>query len=114
MLFARLLSKGSKEKRVADVLLSSTTENEEALRKRCSDVPDWLVDFAIGEYHLRNGSQRQALEAYQQSYQAIRQLPKGGQPVLNGLLHVQVRARLYQLSVASEPIDGMSAGTQVE
>jgi hypothetical protein len=115
-LLATYLGKGSKEKRIADLLLNqaSITENEDAFHKKCSDIPGWLVDFAIGECHLKNGCTEQALEAYKRSYQAIEQLPRGEQPVLDGLLHEQVAARLYHLSVASEPGSGKSTRRQVE
>jgi serine/threonine protein kinase len=114
ILFASLLGTGSKENTVANVLLSPTTQNEDILRKRCSDVPDWLIDFAIGEFHLRNDHTKQALDAYQRSDQAIRALPKEGQPSFDGLLHSQVKARLYQLTVASQSTSGISTRPQGE
>ena len=105
--FASLLSKGSKEKIVADALLcqDSTIDSEDALRKKCSDVPGWFVDFAIGEYHLRNDHKEQAQDAYQRSYRAIKQLTGDGQPVLDGLLHGHVEARLYQLTVTNKSMN---------
>jgi hypothetical protein len=115
-LFASLLSKGSKEKKVADLLLHQdlTTENEDAFRTRFSDTPSWLVEFAIGECHLRNGYRKQALGAYQRSHLAIKQLPERAQPVLDGLLHRQVEARLYQLTVSNEPVSSIFTRPQVE
>jgi len=114
--FASFLGKGSKEKRVADLLLrqDATTEDEDALRRRSSGLPSWIVDFAIGEYHFRNGYRKQALEAYQRSHLSIKKLPKGEQPVFDGLLHGQVKARLYQLTIAGEPVSGIFTRIQVE
>lgn len=103
--FSFLLGSGSKEKTAADFLLdpNSSPKDETAFRNKCQEFladPNWFADFVVGEFHLKNGYRERALQAYDRSYQAIKELRTG--PTLDKLLHAQVKARLFELRVAEE------------
>jgi serine/threonine protein kinase len=108
---AGFLADGSDEKRGATFLLDpkSLAEKEADFRRGFSDEPGWFADFVIGEQHLKNGYQEEALEAYRRSYQTIRQLSQNNQSIFDKLLVRRVKARLYDLTVARNVVENVSA-----
>ena len=117
---ARFLTDGSKEKKGAAFLLdpNSLAKGDADFRKALLDENVWFADFILGEYYFKNGNHKEALEAYQRSYQAIRQLsgfedlqkdgqersPRSNQLDVYELLEMQVKARLYDLNVSEKPV----------
>ena len=99
------LSKGSKENKAASFLLnpSSLAEKEADFRQAFSNEHAWFVDFVMGEHYLKNGNRKEALEAYQRSYNAIQQLSQHNQPGADRWLATRVVARLEKLNAADKP-----------
>jgi len=98
------LSKGSKEEKAAKFLLNphSLAEKEADFRQSFSSEESWFADLVIGEIHLKNGNRKEALEAYQRSYETIRQLSQTGQPFAERLLVDCVVNRLRELGSNDE------------
>jgi len=94
------LSRGSKEYKAAEFLLNPAPldKKEPAFRQALSDQYPWFVDFILGEYHLKTGNHKAALEAFQHSYEAIRQLPQSDRSNVDGWIITQIRNRLGELS----------------
>ncbi|MHC4085011.1 MAG: protein kinase domain-containing protein [Planctomycetota bacterium] len=95
----------SKEQKVAEFLLSSASlaEKEADFRRSLTEEYAWLADFIVGEYHYKEGDRKKALEAYQSSYGAIKQMPESKQRGVSGWLAILLRARLGELGSADKP-----------
>ncbi|NIP28159.1 MAG: protein kinase [Phycisphaerae bacterium] len=93
------LFRDSKEKQAAQFLLnpSPLAEKESDFRRALTEEYAWLADFIVGEYHYREGSRKEALEAYQRSYGAIKQMPEDSRQRVGVWLVRQLMARLGDL-----------------
>ena len=100
-----------RERKAAFFLLSRSTspETDSTFRKSFSDSETWFADFIIGERRLMDGDKDKALEAFQTSYQAIRQLPEDARTGFDELMIDYVKARLYDLQRTGEPPNKSSA-----
>ncbi|MGD8501558.1 MAG: protein kinase [Phycisphaerales bacterium] len=110
-LVADFLADGSDEKMGATFLLDpkSLAEKETGFRRGFSADSGWFPDFVIGELHLKNGYQEEALEAFRRSDETIRQLSQNNQSIFDKLLVRQVKARLYDLALANDAVKNVSA-----
>ena len=101
------LSEGSKEREAARFLINPNpvAEKEADFRQALSGDNSWFAEFIIGESHLRNGSRKEALEAYKRSYEAVRQASQGSGLGVGGLLVEQVKRRLEELDTVDEPAE---------
>jgi hypothetical protein len=92
------MAKGSKEQKAAMFLFNSITgsEKEEDFRRDFSEDQCWFMEFIIGENYLKNGRSKEALEAFERSYEAAQQLGVG-KLGNDGLLVGQIRARIEEL-----------------
>jgi hypothetical protein len=110
-LVADFLGDGSNEKMGATFLLDPRplAEKEADFRRGFSAESGWFADFVIGEQHLKNGYQGEALEAFRRSDETIRRLSQNNQSVFDKLLVRQVKARLYDLALASDAVKNVSA-----
>jgi hypothetical protein len=99
------LSEGSKEREAAKFLInpSPVAEKETNFRRAFSDEDSWFAEFIIGENHLRNGSRKDAIEAYKRSDKAARQASQDGILGADGMLVEQVKRRLEELDTVDEP-----------
>jgi hypothetical protein len=92
----------SKEKQAAQFLLNPIplAKKEADFRQVLTDEYAWLADFIVGEYHYKEGNKKEALEAYQRSYGAIRQIPEDSRQRVGVWLVRQLLARLGDLGDA--------------
>ena len=106
------LGKGSKEKEGAMFLLDPRllTEKEADFRKKLADEPAWFADFIIAEQHLKNGYQRESIDAYNRSYTTIQQSLQTNQSISDALLVEYVKARLYDLTISTKAGKDVSIG----
>ena len=97
---SKSLSRGSKEYTAAQFLLDPRplTEKEPIFRQALADRWLWFVEFVLGEYHIKNGDRKTALDAYQRSQQAIQQLPESDRSNVDGWLLAQLRTRINELT----------------
>ena len=97
ILIAGFLGDGSKEKMGTSFLLDPrpVSEKEADFRQKLPDNSDWFADFMIGEQYLKNGNQKEAIEAYSRSYRRIQQLDQSDQSIFERLLIKQVVSRFY-------------------
>ena len=104
------LSEGSKEKKAASFLADSSpvADRESDFRRSISDENSWFAEFIIGEYHLKSGSRKEALEAFKRSYEAVGQSSQGDKSGADGWMLEQIEKRLQDLSSAD-----MSAETDM-
>jgi serine/threonine protein kinase len=102
------LSKGSKEKEAAMFLLNPkpVAEKEPDFRRALSGEHAWFAYFIVGENHLKNGDKKEALAAYQHSYDAIQQLSRAGLQGVDELLAARVLDRIAELTAADKQADG--------
>jgi hypothetical protein len=102
---ALCFSKGSKERKAAMFLLNPrpVAEKEPDFRRALSDEHAWFIDFVIGQNHLKNGDKKEALAAYQRSYDAVQQLSEADLQRADGWLAGQVSDRINELSTAGKP-----------
>ncbi|MHC4790227.1 MAG: protein kinase domain-containing protein [Planctomycetota bacterium] len=100
---AQFITAGSKEKQAAMFLLNPNllAEKEADFRQSLSDDNTGFVDFIIGEHHIKTGNLEEALNAYRNSYETIRQLIQSNYPV-DTWLEAYVRARLYELNATNK------------
>lgn len=96
------LFRDSKEKQAAQFLLNPgpLAEKESDFRQALTEEYAWLADFIVGEYHYREGNRKEALEAYQRCYGAIRQIPEDSRQGVGVWLVRQLMARLGDLDNA--------------
>ena len=101
------MAKGSKEQKAAMFLHNSSTDTqkEEDFRQAFSEDQHWFMEFIIGENHLKNGRRKEALEAYERSYEAAQQLG-AGKLGNDRLLIGQIMARIEELSKADNVNEG--------
>ncbi|MFC1604908.1 serine/threonine protein kinase [Planctomycetota bacterium] len=94
------MSEGSKEKKAAMFLADSNpvADKESDFRQSISDKNRWFVEFIIGESHLKNGSQKEALEAFKRSYEAFGQSSQGDKSGADSWILEQLEKRLEDLS----------------
>jgi tRNA A-37 threonylcarbamoyl transferase component Bud32 len=99
------IDKGSKEYKIVCFLLDRRpiAEKEPQFREDLAKAT-YLAEFVIGEHHLKNGNQKDALEAYQKSYKEIRELVPSGGLRLNEWFIRRVSARLKDLTA----VDGQA------
>ena len=99
------LSRSSKEYKAAEFLLNPAglDKKEPAFRQALSDQYSWFVYFIVGEYQLKTGNHKAALEAFQHSYEAIQQLPQSERSEVDGWLVTQLRNRLGELNTLNKP-----------
>lgn len=90
------LSRGSKERQAALFLCDPNTvaEKVDSLRRNLSEEDGWFAEFVIGENHLKNGSQKEAFEAYRRSYEAIRRFSQRDNFRVDGLIIERIKQRL--------------------
>ena len=102
------LSRGSKEYKAAEFLLNPAPldKKEPIFRQALSEQYPWFVDFILGEYHLKTGNHKAALDAFQHSYEAIQQLPQSDRSNVDGWLVTQLRNRLSELNALNKPSEG--------
>ncbi len=102
------LSRGSKERKAAAFLLNPrpVAEKEPDFRQAFSDEHAWFVDFIIGESHRKNGDKKQALEAYQRSYDAAKQLSQADLRGVDKLLTARVLDRIDELTATDKQGEG--------
>ncbi|MCX5638101.1 MAG: hypothetical protein NTX52_10485, partial [Planctomycetota bacterium] len=105
---ANFLKRGSKEYVAAEFLLNPAPidKKEPLFRQALSDQYPWFVDFILGEYHLKTGNYKAALEDFQHSYQAIQQLPQNDRSNVDRWLVTQLRSRLDELNALNKPSEG--------
>jgi serine/threonine protein kinase len=105
---ANSLSNGSKEKHAAMFLLDPrpVSEKEAHLRQALSDEHTWFVDFIIGENHRKNDDKKEALAAYQRSYDAVQQVSQAELQGVDRSLAKRVSDRLDQLTTADKQNEG--------
>ena len=101
------LYEGSNEREAARFIINTNpvAEKEADFRQALSGDNSWFAEFIIGESHLRNGSRKEALEAYKRSYEAVRQASQGSGLGVGGLLVEQVKRRLEELDTVDEPAE---------
>jgi tRNA A-37 threonylcarbamoyl transferase component Bud32 len=106
-LVLNFLSEGSKERQAAGFLINSKSvaEKEAGFRQGLSEKDGWFADFIVGENHRKNGSQKEAIEAYRRSYEAIRQSSQDDNQSVDGLLVEQVKQRLDELDAVNKPTE---------
>jgi hypothetical protein len=102
------LSEGSKEKKAARFLADSSpiADKESDFRRSISDENSWFAEFIIGESHLKNGSRKEALEAFMRSYEAVGQSSQGDKSGADGWMLEQVEKRLQDLSSIDKSAEG--------
>ncbi len=106
-----LIPTESKEAKAAGFLLDArpVSEKSAAFREAFSRESPEFLDFIIGENYLREGNREKALEAYQRSYEAIRELQQHSRARLDRPLIEYVMARLYELRRGTKQASGASA-----
>jgi serine/threonine protein kinase len=94
------ISEGSKEKKAARFLADSSpvADRESDFRRSIPDEDSWFAEFIIGESHLKNGSRKEALEAFNHSYEAFKQSSKADKSGADGWILDQLEKRLKDLS----------------
>jgi serine/threonine protein kinase len=100
---SRILAIGSKE-RIAEAFLVSSQplkDKEAEFRRLIGEEKAWFADFIVGEHHLNDGNNEQAIIAYKNSFQALQKMEADNKPVETWLVNL-VKARLYELT-ATEP-----------
>lgn len=104
---SEFLSEGTKERKAAGFLLDrrSVAEKQADFRRALADGDSWFAEFIIAENHMQSGEQKEALEAYKRSSDAIGQLAQKGSFGVDRFMVEQVTARLKQLGSAKEQID---------
>ncbi len=98
------MSEGSKEKKAARFLADSSpvADKESNFRRSISDENSWFAEFIIGEFHLKSGSRKEALEAFRRSYEAVGQSSQGDKSGADGWILEQIEKRLEDLSSADK------------
>jgi tetratricopeptide (TPR) repeat protein len=98
------MSEGSKEKKAARFLADSSpvADKESDFRRSISDEDSWFAEFIIGESHLKNGSRKEALEAFKRSYEAVGQSLRADKSGADGWIYEQLEKRLEDLSSADK------------
>lgn len=98
------LSKGSREQKAAQFLLNPKplAEKEADFRNSFSDKEGWFADIIVGENHLKNGNRKEALTAYQRSYEAIQKMSQADQRLIDGSLAKLLTDRLRDLATADQ------------
>ncbi|MBL7153461.1 MAG: hypothetical protein ISS79_07065, partial [Phycisphaerae bacterium] len=107
----------SKERIAAGFLLNpiALAEKEATFRRSLPDDLNWFKDFVVGENHFKHGDKKEALKAYESSYEAISKLGghDGFSPGIwlnNDILaESKLKARLYELSVVNKGEQGRSS-----
>ncbi len=96
----KLLAKGSKERKAAEFLIDPKMldEKEPEFQQTFTGQNAWFVDFIMGEYYLKSGNKNKALQAYERSYQLIKQLSHDKPKDVDRWLSTRVLARLDQLN----------------
>jgi hypothetical protein len=84
---------------------SPVAEKENSFRQAFSDEYRWFTEFIIGENHLKNGSRKEALQAYKRSYDAIPQSSQGGGLDVDSWLVGQVKTRLKEFNADDKPTE---------
>jgi len=94
----KFMAKGSKEQKAAEFLYNSSTDpqKEGDFSQAFPGDQRWFMEFILGENHLKNGKKKEALEAFERSYEAAQQLGIG-KLGNDGLLVGQIRARIEEL-----------------
>jgi hypothetical protein len=93
----------SKEKKAAMFLLgdSPLAEKEAVFRQSLSSDYTGFVDFVVGEHHLKSGNHEEALRAYQNSYETIKQWQQCNVRI-DDWVYAQVRNRLHELTAGEK------------
>jgi len=99
------MSEGSKEKKAARFLADSNAvaDKESDFRRSISDEDSWFAEFIIGESHLKNDSRKEALEAFNRSYETARHSSQGEKSGADGWIFEQLEKRLQELGSADRP-----------
>jgi hypothetical protein len=99
---ANVLAKGSKEKTAAIFLLDPRplAVKEPGFRQQLSEESAWFADFVIAEYKLKDGERSEAIESYQRSYAAVKEMARDKISDFDTFLSSQLKSRLYELSAA--------------
>jgi serine/threonine protein kinase len=101
---ASFFAKNSKEQKGALFLLNPESLEADFIRK--SPKEEWFAYFIIGENHLKNGRQKEALKAYQYSFEASRKLSHENQSDFDKFINNQIKARLYELTAVNSIKEG--------
>jgi hypothetical protein len=101
------MSEGSREKKAARFLADSNpvADKESDFRRSIPDEDSWFTEFIIGESHLKNGSRKEALEAFRRSYEAAGQSPQSDESGTDGWILEQLEKRLQELGSADSPAE---------
>jgi hypothetical protein len=101
------MSEGSKEKKAARFLADSSpiADKESGFRQSIPDTESWFAEFIIGESYLKNGSRKEALEAFKCSYDAARQLSQVDKSGADGWILEQLEKRLQELGSIDSPVE---------
>jgi hypothetical protein len=93
----KYFSRLSKEKAAAEFLLNlkPLAVKEAEFRQKLTNSP-WFADFIIGEYYLKAKDSQKALQAFENSYQAIQQL-SDDQEGADKWLTDRLKAQMYEL-----------------
>jgi len=96
------MSEGSKEKKAARFLADSSpvADRESDFRRSIPEEDSWFAEFIIGESHLKNGSRKEALEAFKRSYNAVRQSSQADKSGADAWMLEQLEKRLLELGSA--------------
>lgn len=95
-LFANLFAGESKERTAALFMVDQRplTEKQEAFRGKLSDEYPWFVEFIIGEHYLKAGDRGNALKAYEQAAEILKDVDTGKpQPDTWLVSHIQTRIK---------------------
>jgi len=96
------MSAGSKEKKAARFLADSSpvADKESDFRLSIPDEDSWFAEFIIGESHLKNGSRKEALEAFMRGHEAAGQSSQPDESGTDGWILEQIEKRLQELGSA--------------
>lgn len=101
------MSEGSKEKKAARFLAdsSSVADKESDFRRSIPEEDSWFAEFIIGESYLKNGSRKEALEAFERSYKGFGQSSQVDKSGADGWILEQLEKRLQELSSIDSPAE---------
>jgi serine/threonine protein kinase len=90
----------SKEKRAAVFLLDPAplTQKEAGFREALSGEAGWFAEFIVGEQHRARGNPQEAVQAYQRSYETLKQGSLESMSRSDQWLARNVAANLYELA----------------
>jgi len=94
------LPANSKEKKAAVFLLNPAplTQKESGFRAALSEEVGWFVEFIVAEQHRARGNSQEAVQAYDRSYEALKQESAESMSRSDQWLARNVAANLYELA----------------